>query len=591
MWYFCFCPQVILHICLLVYLAMGAYLKIAFGGVMKYCSYVTIVVFLLLTSCASWHEVPRQQIIRDQTTNKFVQGKNFYIKKEYEAANQVWMDLKSEYDTLFPDKEQLLGSAMYYDYLEILANQAWVGLENDDVGGADKLYSEITESLRGFEDKLDSASKQSIEKGSTNVAFFSAAVSLIATATSSKSFPQYYKTDIHEIPSIVPLGDVPKLSSKLDYVSISKRVASSDGKRLVVVPSIGALANVGRLLSGEGWCTASLIGRKLALTNAHCVTSENDGYHLPIDNLSLVFNDFGIKDKISVVSVTTHSEGRWEFWDQKGLDKYNTDWAILELEHHPYGRGYLGWITNTKQFMGTQGNIFNAGFSSDLNEGEFLTLDWNCSFGEKMTSKTINTYCRGEQGSSGSPVMLTKGERKFDYIVNLHAYGLHDRNFKDDVGLFRVGGGPEPLTFHEAAMELRAKTKTPNSPKDFEGALSSTDLQDQIIFNNIGRCSAAGVWVMENFEPAFFKIEGNKISGIKATSQTLLGNWNEYKVEATYQAEDKTIEGTLYVPMPPMNLYHMKVSDDGKKMRIWGNQPPFPEWHSNARKILPGECR
>jgi hypothetical protein len=169
-----------------------------------------------------------------------------------------------------------------------------------------------------------------------------------------------------------------------------------DGVRINPIPVMGPLFNIGRLDFGNGWCTASLIGERLALTNQHCVINENGSDKAT--GAILKFETPRHPDAVTVIGFETANQSY----------KINSvhDWAILKLDRHPYGRGYFG-IFNADKQPAKGAEIILGGFSSDLNSGKFLTVDWGCTLREDMRgNQSVSTNCRGWSGASGSPAIM-----------------------------------------------------------------------------------------------------------------------------------------------------------------------------------------
>ena len=115
-----------------------------------------------------------------------------------------------------------------------------------------------------------------------------------------------------------------------------------DGVRINPIPVTGPLFHIGKLyLKSGGWCTASLIGERLALTNQHCVIN-SEGVPSVV-GATLRFESPRHPDAVTVIDYETPKTS-------EKVDKLN-DWAILKLDRHPYGRGYLGVSTEEKKLV------------------------------------------------------------------------------------------------------------------------------------------------------------------------------------------------------------------------------------------------
>lgn len=229
----------------------------------------------------------------------------------------------------------------------------------------------------------------------------------------------------------------------VDAKLVSGAKLESDGVRLTILPTVGPFAQIGRLFTGSGRCTASLIGEALALTNAHCVTKrsgkmvEKGRWPLRGGHMYITFEGLYASDRVNVVDIVLHEDG---FWNTEYAGDYRNDWAVLKLDRHPAGRGWFG-IAH-EQFEKRE-NIFIAGHSSDLNDGRFLTVDWNCD--GLGTEDLVVHSCRGAPGLSGAPILVTSGPNKLHYLVGLHAF----KNMKK-----AYGGGPATRRIGNALRKL-----------------------------------------------------------------------------------------------------------------------------------------
>lgn len=160
-------------------------------------------------------------------------------------------------------------------------------------------------------------------------------------------------------------------------------------------------------------CTAFLVWRNLALTNAHCVNDVNTG--LRSTDMEIAFNRQGVKT-IGRVPITVVAKG--------AVRLPSNDWAIVKTTGFPGDEfgwfnvasnpQFEAWIrdqstqypdTNLKKFV--LANVILAGYSRDIKGGNTAGVNLGCKF--IGISKTFNTpmhNCDSEPGASGSPIFV-----------------------------------------------------------------------------------------------------------------------------------------------------------------------------------------
>ncbi len=233
------------------------------------------------------------------------------------------------------------------------------------------------------------------------------------------------------------------LAGGVDSKLLANAELESDGVRLTILPTVGPFALIGRLYTRTGTCTASLVGEALALTNAHCVTehegvsAERGRWPIKTGPIFLTFEGLYAPDRVNVAEVILHEDG---FWNIKYQGDFRDDWAILKLDRHPAGRGWFGVVE--ERFEKRQ-DLFVAGHSGDLNDGRFLTVDWNCD-GAADGDQVVHS-CRGAPGRSGAPILVTSGPNKLRYLIGVHAFGGKTK---------RIGGGPAAKSFGDTLRKL-----------------------------------------------------------------------------------------------------------------------------------------
>ncbi len=176
--------------------------------------------------------------------------------------------------------------------------------------------------------------------------------------------------------------------------------ASKDTIRIPVVPLSGFLKLIVRVVSNAGRCTGSFVGPRLVLTNAHCVTDKNGkavtGLRVSRDYL-FATEDFSVKNWWTV-------SGEGGLWDQKFTD----DWALIELNENRFDSDQFFRVPNSimdKEF--TNLILMVAGYSGDINQGRFLTMDIGC-LPKELTAEKLYYDCSTYKGSSGAPILSSQ---------------------------------------------------------------------------------------------------------------------------------------------------------------------------------------
>lgn len=193
------------------------------------------------------------------------------------------------------------------------------------------------------------------------------------------------------------------------YDAMDKNVFTNDNRRKVKNNTAYPWCAIGSLKVPKGNCTASLIGKDLILTNAHCVVDKATD---SITDWNITFLPGYMDGK------SAYSSGVIRAW----WNKEKGDWAILRLAE-PLGTT-LGWLGVRALTDPMSTSLFAVGYSGDFDSG--LSASWqdNC----KLTSGPTSTgqfrhNCSNSRGASGSPLLRFEEQNgdKLPYIIALHA--------------------------------------------------------------------------------------------------------------------------------------------------------------------------
>lgn len=394
---------------------------------------------LLLGACAS--DLQRAERLRSEALSE--------SEPAYDLAALVRLEEAKE--TLGRGSNSFFEDQAYIDAARYTTDQALLYLLNDQPMEAERTFLEAIQTLnRDVQDhkqhivQRNKRMKQRVQKVVgmlTGITFFASAKALgdvpeinqwlfaLTQGIGEKSLDLTYAL-LEEVR--VPLEQAP-------------RHLEADFFRMPLFAHFHALAAIGRLeLEGARRCTVSLVGKRLALTNAHCVVDEAGR---PIaSGLTVSFDKLHAHRKLEAKpderaaylgiparplrispAYLDPSSGRTAF------DRCRVDWALLELERHP---------PDVTPFVATPGHqrrfpepafhppggalvtrVAVAGYSSDLNSGELITMDYGCPLGRLFDVDVMTYRCATWKGASGAPVLAAGGPGNLARLLGVHACG------------------------------------------------------------------------------------------------------------------------------------------------------------------------
>ncbi len=392
------------------------------------------------------------------TSREIVAARTAYTHMMDSAAGRIqtedWNGALSDIDAAlaalpFHEEEAVEDGNFAYLAIQAEALEAYVTLVSGDTDGAEHKYDTLFRKIARFEADRETAFRSRVGSARIWEAFGNAVYSAASAHSWDAGSGEMVQVALQDFSQTL----IHPLPAPLDAGHLSGRTLDADGIRLTVMPTVGPFARIARLASETGTCTAGLIGNRLALTNAHCVTSyeQVDGHGIaqgawPLKSgpVYLLFEGLYAPDRVRVVDVELNGGDHWVIAEDHD---YSGDWAILFLDRHPAGRGWFG-ITDLGTFVST--NVFIAGHSADLNDGRFITVDWDCAAASDAGDDLILHGCTATGGSSGSPILLTSGPYRFNHIIGLNAFTA-DRSS----GRAPYGGGPKLSRVMEILESLR----------------------------------------------------------------------------------------------------------------------------------------
>jgi V8-like Glu-specific endopeptidase len=352
------------------------------------------------------------------------------------------LEWQAAIDALQIGSEPYYDGELYLDHSEYLANIAWTELDQGRVREAKTTYTSVIVNLQNAEAShrellaQRDSTKNEIGLG-LNLGMMFGLAAFGATGTPEQAQAAQNAIGMIGNAPLFPI-DIDTTGEVVAYAGVE--FLDEDAVRMPVHATLGPLASIAKLIGPSHSCTASLVGQALALTNSHCVVDEGNIDKGPF---TLRFDRVGGFEEVPVVEVirpdVVHVDKDWE-----------NDWALLRLAYHPAGRPFLQILDpdSADREIANHAPIAVGGYSGDLNDGRFMTLDWGCSFLDDSIATVLTYDCATFKGASGAPVLLTEGAHRYALIgVNAggrgltasesravgraerHAIGSHVRNF------------------------------------------------------------------------------------------------------------------------------------------------------------------
>jgi hypothetical protein len=182
-------------------------------------------------------------------------------------------------------------------------------------------------------------------------------------------------------------------------------------------------SNIVKFRGEKNYCTASMLTPQIAITAAHCMSTG-----LAVKPELMNIQKLGIFPT-KLVKVTKFYTHKGENADWDGQRK--NDWLILFTDSSIENTfGYSKVLRDPPStFSSGIDKLMLAGYSSDLNQGSYITLHYGCTAkkGQNLKGGIYLTNCENAKGSSGAPVMTSSAPY---FIVGIHT--AHIIEPKDD---------------------------------------------------------------------------------------------------------------------------------------------------------------
>lgn len=370
----------------------------------------------IVSGCANVEQKP---IVRPESS-AIAKGDIRLAARDFSAARQFYEDALS--DALVASKDEYLLTGLYLQKVVANSRLAFIDLHEGNVDTAGSKYRNAIELLRkDFEahQSLLAERRKANETGDEIKKGLLAGLAGLGLSRLEDGVSNDILSEIGVFSAAGTLIDrvinVPPPQNQVATTLASDSVSASlQPLRIPVIPDTDYLRYVGRVVAGEISCTGSLVGPGLVLTNAHCIFDGGVDYNKGPTTLKPGGFKFQREwlyqnDQFDVKTFYTHNglEGDWD-------GQIKNDWVILQLFEQKSGKlfeGYLDAVPDisagfSSEARNTVNGVFIPGYSSDVNEGVYLTLDAGCELDPQGLAGSIVLHnCNTFSGSSGAPVL------------------------------------------------------------------------------------------------------------------------------------------------------------------------------------------
>jgi protease YdgD len=194
--------------------------------------------------------------------------------------------------------------------------------------------------------------------------------------------------------------------AKIKDKSVLRNVFTDD-KRVQVTNTEFPWSAVGKLDNADGsYCTATLVGRRLIVTAAHCIMEKGE----LVQGHYVFTPEYGNGGE-------TSAGVEWFWWGTKTPNSNRgNDWALLKLDADLGDQfGWMGVQALPIAKLLNRGIFSMSAYSSDFGDGEVASAEGNCTF-KRWVDNTLHHNCDASRGSSGASMFYTDRNKKV-YVV------------------------------------------------------------------------------------------------------------------------------------------------------------------------------
>lgn len=191
----------------------------------------------------------------------------------------------------------------------------------------------------------------------------------------------------------------------------------------IITKNIGAIGvgifNEGKWFISGTFCSATLIDNQYIYTASHCLQESN------FSTGSILYNN--------IIFIPNYPNDVFIYFPSKYLRSKNypsfpnnlnigNDWAILLLDNKinlPFNNNIKIDKLPILPYSGRSNNGFisAAGYASDIQNGNILSIHNKCVITKKYSDDTIANNCDMNPGSSGGPIYETNGNNYILYAI------------------------------------------------------------------------------------------------------------------------------------------------------------------------------
>ena len=226
-----------------------------------------------------------------------------------------------------------------------------------------------------------------------------------------------------------------------------------DDDRVAVTSNDSPWSTVGYL----NGCTATLIGKSLILTAAHCVFNADGSWR--VDKFEYFPNMVNGNSRVSALTERVWYGTNHPYSDE--ADSRSSDWAIFLLDRD-LGSTY-GWMSVKNYKPEVDDYITLPGYSGDYNGGMTASVHQDCRVKEYQADGEFLHDCDMTRGASGAAIWAKfKGDDNY-YVVGVQS-GEYRKGGNDSLNVNHydseyANAAVPAATFFDKALEL---TKTYN---------------------------------------------------------------------------------------------------------------------------------